>query len=285
MKNTNLTVALVAVSLMTGCSLFGGGKKIEADAQAAANEAGESVEGVEEAVSQATSAQAGGAGRVIAAEVLRQHPLIADKPLLEYVNKVGQYVALHLNATEKSVRCADGKTMTKPAKGIRVGIIGIDQGDAFAVPGGFIFIPTGLIAKLRSEDQLAGVIAHEILHTMCGDDVPSNVAAASTDPGSLVNEAMTKPYSRPQLNAADRAAVVSLFRAGYYPNHYIRHVYENEEVGKHSAGKARSPAMQKDVAKLSSKIEKTVDARRSRYEKFQRAVLMSASKASSPSLN
>lgn len=281
----NTILSLLLLSLGTGCAMLGGGRKALNDANAAVDQVEGSIDDAEGAVAQATAAQASSAGRNLAAEVLRTHPLISDKPLLEYVNRVGQYVALHLNTTEKSVRCADGRAMTKPPKGIRVALVGSDELDAFSVPGGFVFIPTGLVAKLRSEDQLAGVIAHEMMHTMCGDDIPANLAAAATDPGSLVTEAKTKPYTRQQLAAADRAAVVALFRAGYYPNHYIRHVYENEEVGKHSAGKARSPSMQKDVAKLASKIEKTVDFRRARYEKFQRGVLTAASKASASGLN
>ncbi|MEK7357403.1 MAG: M48 family metalloprotease [Bdellovibrionota bacterium] len=280
-----LVLPIVLTFMTTGCAMFGGGKQAVSDVAGAIDQAENAVDGAEAAVATATSAQAGSAGRAIAAEVMRQHPMISDKPLLEYVNKVGQYVAMHINPSEKSVRCADSRPMVKPAKGIRVAVISSDDADAFSVPGGFIFVPSGLVAKLRSEDQLAGVIAHEMMHTMCGDDVPANVAAAATDPGSLVSDAMTKPYTRPQLQAADRAAVVALYRAGYYPNHYIRHVYENEEAGKHSAGKARSPFMQKDVAKLSSKIERTVDARRARYEKFQRGVLTAASKASVGGVN
>lgn len=269
----------------SGCAMFGAGKKALKDADTAMDQAAETVDGAEGAVAQAVSAKSSSAGRSIAAEVLRLHPMISDKALLEYANRVGQYVALHINATEKSVRCADGKPMTKPASGIRVAIISDESADAFSVPGGFVFVPSGLVAKLRSEDQLAGVIAHEMMHTMCGDDTPANLAAVATDPGSVVTDVMTRPYSRQQLAAADRAAVVALYRAGYYPNHYVRHVYENEEIGKHSAGKARSPSMQKDVAKLASKIEKTVDARRSRYEKFQRGVLTAASKTTAPEEN
>lgn len=278
MNKTKTIFSVLSILLLAnGCAMF---KKSVSDANQAVNQAEQSIDNAETAVAQATAGQSASAGRAIAAEVMRKYPMISDKAQLEYVNRVGQYVALHLNTTEKSVRCSDGKAMVKPAKGIRVAIISSDATDAFTVPGGFVFVPSGLVAKLRSEDQLAGVIAHELMHTMCGVDMPADVAAAATNPGSLVSDAMTKPYTRSQLNAADRAAIVALYRAGYYPNHYIRHVYENEEVGKHTAGKARTPAMQKDVAKLASKIEKTVDARRARYERFQRAVLTAASKAS-----
>jgi predicted Zn-dependent protease len=77
--------------------------------------------------------------------------LYNDKDLEDYVTLVGLAVALESDRPETF-------------KGYRFGILMSDDINAFAAPGGFVFVTTGAIKQMQNEDELAGVLAHEIAH-------------------------------------------------------------------------------------------------------------------------
>ena len=87
-------------------------------------------------------------GKQLAQEVERQAKLVNDPVISEYVNRVGQNL----------VRNSDAKVP------FTIKVIDSDEVNAFALPGGFFFVYTGLITKADSESELAGVMAHEIAH-------------------------------------------------------------------------------------------------------------------------
>ena len=87
-------------------------------------------------------------GKQLAEEVERQAHMFQDPLLGEYVNRIGQNLA----------RNSDAKFP------VTFKIIDDDSLNAFALPGGFIFVHTGLIRVTESEAELAGAIAHEIAH-------------------------------------------------------------------------------------------------------------------------
>lgn len=86
----------------------------------------------------------------IAATVAGRYPLVEDRELLRYVNLVGQAVA------QQSIR--DGEVP------FRFGVLDTDDVNAFAAPGGYIFVTRGALALMESEAALAGVLAHEVAH-------------------------------------------------------------------------------------------------------------------------
>lgn len=90
-------------------------------------------------------------GRAISAHILKQYPLIRDSKSLQYLNAVGITLAI------KSSRPVT-------FNGYRFGLVSADAPLAFSTPGGFVFLSTGLVALLESEDELAAVLAHEISH-------------------------------------------------------------------------------------------------------------------------
>ena len=77
--------------------------------------------------------------------------LYSDKDLEDYVALVGLAVALESDRPETF-------------KGYKFGILASDDINAFAAPGGFVFVTTGAIKQMQNEDELAGVLAHEIGH-------------------------------------------------------------------------------------------------------------------------
>jgi predicted Zn-dependent protease len=87
-------------------------------------------------------------GKQLAQEVERQAKLVNDPVISEYVNRVGQNL----------VRNSDAKVP------FTIKVIDSDEVNAFALPGGFFFVYTGLITKADCEAELAGVMAHEIAH-------------------------------------------------------------------------------------------------------------------------
>src|SRR5450755_18710 len=87
-------------------------------------------------------------GKQLAQEVERQAKIIDDPIIAEYTNRIGQYL----------VRNSDAKVP------FTIKVVDSEEVNAFALPGGFFFVNSGLILKADSESELAGVMAHEIAH-------------------------------------------------------------------------------------------------------------------------
>ena len=91
-------------------------------------------------------------GRAVAARVAALHRILPAKdPRSAYVAQVGAAVAAASNDPA-------------PFRGYRFAVMESDEIDAFAVPGGFVFVTSGLLDFLESEDELAVVLAREVAH-------------------------------------------------------------------------------------------------------------------------
>jgi predicted Zn-dependent protease len=87
-------------------------------------------------------------GKQLAQEIERQAKIVDDPIVAEYVNRIGQNL----------VRNSDAKVP------FTIKVIDSEEVNAFALPGGFFFVNSGLILKADTESELAGVMAHEIAH-------------------------------------------------------------------------------------------------------------------------
>ena len=87
-------------------------------------------------------------GRQLAAEVDRSSKIINDPIVTEYINRVAQNVVLH----------SDSKVP------FTIKVIDSQEVNAFALPGGFLYVNRGLLEAAENEAEVAGVIAHEIAH-------------------------------------------------------------------------------------------------------------------------
>src|SRR5246127_121243 len=87
-------------------------------------------------------------GKALAQDVERQAKIIDDPVIAEYVNRLGQNL----------VRNSDAKVP------FTIKVIDTEEVNAFALPGGFFFVNSGLILKADTEAELAGVMSHEIAH-------------------------------------------------------------------------------------------------------------------------
>jgi len=90
-------------------------------------------------------------GRGVAANAIAENPLVSNADLERYVAQVGYTIALESDRPETF-------------KGYSFGVLRSDSINAFAAPGGFVFVTTGALRAMRNEDELAGVLAHEIAH-------------------------------------------------------------------------------------------------------------------------
>src|SRR5215831_6499196 len=87
-------------------------------------------------------------GKQMAQEVERQAKIVDDPIIAEYVNRVGQNL----------VRNSDAKVP------FTIKVIDAEEINAFALPGGFFFVNTGVLLNADTEAEMAGVMAHEIAH-------------------------------------------------------------------------------------------------------------------------
>ena len=107
-------------------------------------------------------------GRAVAAQTLKKYRIYhrVDDPLQTYVTLVGETVALE---SDRPITF----------KGYHFIVLDTPDVNAFAAPSGFVFITTGLLRLLKTEDELAGVLAHEIAHVNLRH--PELVAQKATD--------------------------------------------------------------------------------------------------------
>ena len=159
-------------------------------------------------------------GRQIAGNLLGAAPLVDNRALQAYVNRVGRWVA---STSER----ADLKWT--------FGVIESDDVNAFAAPGGYVFLTRGLYRLLRDEAELAGVLGHEIAHVVRKHHLKVLQKSQAIDAGSKLlkkhtgDEKITKTLigSGAEILArgldkdaefeADRIGVVLAARAGYDP--------------------------------------------------------------------
>src|SRR6185437_1848134 len=87
-------------------------------------------------------------GRQMSAEVEKQARIVDDPIVAEYVNRIGQNLAMQTNAPFP----------------IRVKMIQSSEIDAFTLPGGFIYVNSTMMTMADNEAEFASVIAHEVGH-------------------------------------------------------------------------------------------------------------------------
>ena len=160
-------------------------------------------------------------GKQIAGNLLGAVPLVRDDKLQRYVNLVGDWVALQSGRKDVTWR---------------FGVLDTEDINAFAVPGGYVFVTKGLYRRLNDEAELAGVLAHEIAHITKKHHLKvlkqssligalgeaASRKAKDSDPvvQNLIGngaEIMARGLDKNAEYEADRVGIVFAARAGYDP--------------------------------------------------------------------
>ena len=161
-------------------------------------------------------------GTDYASQINSQLPLVRDAEINRYINVLGDSIA----------KLADERNLDW-----RFYVVDSKEVNAFAVPGGFIYVNRGLIERTRNLSQLAGVLGHEIGHVTERHSVEQMQKAQGANIGvtlacvltSVCNSqvgqaaiqvgggAVFAKFSRGAENEADREAIKNVIRAGIHP--------------------------------------------------------------------
>ncbi len=160
-------------------------------------------------------------GRGMSASLLGAAPLVDNDKTQRYVNRVGQWLASQTEREELTWHFA---------------VLDVDTVNAFAAPGGYIFVTKGLMRLCGTESELAGVLAHEIGHVLQRHHLEAlRKQAASELATDLASDVISehgfnaKPFIKSGMELfargldradeleADRIGVVIATRAGYEP--------------------------------------------------------------------
>ena len=158
-------------------------------------------------------------GREYSAKITRETAVYEDEELARLVQRIGEQVAANSH---------------RPELVYRFTVLDSDQVNAFALPGGYIYITRGLLAYLNSEAELAAVLGHEIGHVTARHSVRQHSASTMTgilgavlsastgvqgvsDLSRLAGTAIVRGYGREHELEADRLGAEYLARTGYDP--------------------------------------------------------------------
>ncbi len=212
-----------------------------------------------------------GTGKQYSMEIEKSSHLITDPVIVEYVNRVGQNI----------VRNSDSKVP------FTIKVLDTDEINAMALPGGFFYVNSGLILACDSEDELAGVMAHEISHVaahhaaremtkmnyMQIGSIPLMIFTQGTWTGYGIYEAaqLAVPltflqFSREYESEADYLGIQYMYRAGYDPQGMVSIFEKLSALEKHKPGAlsrafSDHPATPDRIANVETEIATILPAR------------------------
>lgn len=162
-------------------------------------------------------------GREFYDKLVKSHALVEDESANAYISSLGKRILSHSG---------------RPLFEFKFSIIQSSAVNAFATPGGYVYVNQGLISLVDEESQLAGVLAHEIAHVNCrhiadivdksqmltistlgailaGAFLGGDAGAAVTSFSVATATSMSLKYSREHEEEADRMGMSYLVAAGY----------------------------------------------------------------------
>ena len=183
------------------------------------------VQSVAEAFEDLTPEQEHYIGRAVAAEILAKHRVYRGAAAVEYVNLVGQTLALASDRPETFA-------------GYHFFILDTNDINALAAPGGLIFVTRGMLRLCETEDQLAAVLAHEVAHVqdrhgiraikqskqwsafskIAFENIQEVQQALNTIGVDLSTNLFKHGYSRKLEREADERGLQLMRRVGYQPH-------------------------------------------------------------------
>ena len=179
-------------------------------------------------------------GRSLSAEIEKQVKLVSDPEVTEYVSRVGQNI----------VRNSDAKVP------FTIKVIDSEEINAFALPGGFLYVNSGLITTADEESELAGVLAHEIAHVAARHGTEQQAKATIADFAriplvifsgglaqlvynvyGLVVPLQFLQFSRGAEAEADYLGVQYMYKTGYDPASFVSYFEKVQAQEKKKPGR------------------------------------------------
>jgi len=197
-------------------------------------------------------------GRGVAAKILGKYPIFKDEEKVNYVSQIGTGISAQLG---------------RPELRYYFGILDTEDINAYAAPGGYIFVTTGALKLMSNEAQLAGVLAHELAHInqkhivkqlnlqTSDSSLTSGIAqilGGATLSAKIALERlndlafkmlMEEGLSKKDEADADQKALEMLISTGYDPQSYLDYLL------------SLKPHLEQGQAKVLSKTHPTIDNR------------------------
>lgn len=202
-------------------------------------------------------------GDRFAREVEKQQKVVTDPQVQAYIDRLG-------NRLLTGVRAREFDYTFKVVKDNSV--------NAFAVPGGHIYVHSGLIKAAQNETELAAVVAHELNHGVARHGTQQltqqyglalvtqlvlgqNQNLLAQLAASLFGHGASMTYSRGMENQADYLAVETMYRTGYDPRGMVSFFRKLDAMGKRSPGALEQffsshPLTEERVQRVQSEIAK-----------------------------
>lgn len=208
------------VAVIAGLAISGAAAAIDFDLNKAFN----SVKQLKTAVVGPDEQEEREIGRIAAGTLLGAARTVSNAQLQAYVGKVGLWVALQSE---------------RPDLPWRFAVLDDDDVNAFAAPGGYVFVTRGLLARLHSEAELAGVLGHEIAHVVLKHhlkairrEAGSQLLGTLTD--SVVAQKTSQAHLPPEVVSAVSGQAKTLYTRGLDKSDE----YAADELGVQLAGRA-----------------------------------------------
>ncbi|MGZ8781501.1 MAG: M48 family metallopeptidase, partial [Thermoanaerobaculia bacterium] len=178
-------------------------------------------------------------GAQSAVQAERQLPILRDREVDEYINRIGQRLAANAGG---------------PQFQYRFRVVNASDINAFALPGGYIYLNRGIIENARNEGEVAGVLAHEIAHSalrhgthqaskayaaqaglqilggLLGGKVGNNTAQILNTVGGIGMNALFLKFTRELETQADVRGAQILAASGYTPADMVSFFQQLEKV-------------------------------------------------------
>jgi predicted Zn-dependent protease len=209
-------------------------------------------------------------GRSYNQQILKDNPRYADEQLQAYVQQVGERVAAHSHRSNLQYHFT---------------VVDSPDINAFALPGGYIYIHRGLLAYLNSEAELAAVLGHEVGHVTARHSVQQQSQStawgilgqavaigtgvnAAADVTNVLGSVVVKGYGRDMELEADGLGAQYLARSGYDPQAMIEvvKVLKNQEVF------ARDQALKRGQAVPTSSYHGIFDSHPDNDQRLQQVI-------------
>ena len=209
---------------------------------------------------QMTDAEEQELGKQVSAKIRTRYGVVQDTEAHKYVSLVGLAMA---------------QSSTRPNLPWTFIVLDTDGANAFAAPGGYIHVTKGLLALIKNEAELAGVLGHEIVHVTEKHTIRAiqksqavQMGAAETLSGNsaLMQRAVTATYDnivdrgfgRADENEADEKGVALANKTGYAPNGLVAFLTTLKDRNKGSTEKrglfASHPEMQERLDRITKQI-------------------------------